>query len=167
MRELSRDDELSRALAATATQPHFVGLGEGSRHGAEFARKLRLDPESGPWPLFSAPPQLYDALGWRDAGTLRNVYASTIDVRAVRSALRALRGGYMPAYDSGGSLTRLGGTAVFEHGINMPRELLDDAESPNRALTPSLHAADTKTAGHVPPRELARALSALDARRES
>ena len=168
MRELSHDDELSRALAVTATQPHFVGLGEGPQHGTEFARKLRLDVEPDSWPLYSAPPQLYDVFGWRDAGTLRNVYTSTVDMRAVRSALRALHSGYLPVYDSGGSLTRLGSTVIFEHGVDMLRQLLDDdkAHGRTRTLSPSLHVADTKTAGHVPPRELAQALFTMDARSE-
>ena len=104
VRELSHDDELSRALAVTATQPHFVGLGEGPQHGTEFARKLRLGAEPDSWPLYSAPPQLYDVFGWRDAGTLRNVYTSTVDMRAVRSALRALHSG--SPCGQWGSLTR-------------------------------------------------------------
>ena len=166
MRELSHDDELSRALAVTATQPHFVGLGDRSHHGIEFARKLRLGSDPNSWPLYSAPPQLYDVFGWRDAGTLRNVYASTVDMHAVRSALRALQSGHLPVYDSGGSLTRLGGTAIIEHDADMLRQSLDGDKAHSRNLTPSLHVADTKTAGHVPPRELAHTLLRINARSE-
>ena len=76
------------------------------------------------------------------------MYRETVDLNSVTSALRAVAGGAVPQYDSGGSLTQLGGTVVFKCG--------------DEVTTPAVHRPDTTTGGHMPPCDLARALHALN-----
>ena len=80
------------------------------------------------------------------------MYRETVDLNSVTSALRAVAGGAVPQYDSGGSLTQLGGTVVFKCG--------------DEVTTPAVHRPDTTTGGHLPPHDLARALHALNMHRE-
>jgi hypothetical protein len=113
------------------------------RHGEAFARKLRINTSATPLLLdhggategvgggggggggggaaaaaavSAVAFPLYAALGLRDAGSLLRVYTQTMGVATVGSAARGLLAGGLPTYDSGGSLTQLGGTFVIAPG---------------------------------------------------
>ena len=138
-------------------------------HGQAFARKLHLDLSTMPLLLDHGTHAgaaaaagaddfpLYAALGMFDAGSLLGVYQQTMTAQTLFSAARGLASErVLPTYDSGGSLTRLGGTFVV-----MPEEAGNEAEDSSggrgRAQLTWSHV-DTKTGEHATVDNIVRAL---------
>ena len=140
---------LREALVHTRGASVLVGMGERS-HGEVFAQKLRLDLEELPLVVSAPPFELYSELGLRDHASLLQLYARTVNVQTLRSALQGMRAEGWPTYDAGGSLTQLGGTFV----------IAPDSAAPEGVRVVYEHI-DTMTGGHAPTEQVVAALEAV------
>ena len=135
--------------ALEQSDARIVLLGMGAQeNGAHFARKLRLDLEEWPIVTSEAPDfAIYQALGLRNESSLAQLYMRTVNAQTIISALRGLLSGGPPTYNSGGSLTQLGGTFILAPS---------QTELQNPAVLYS-HV-DTHTGVHAPVEDITRAL---------
>ena len=77
-----------------------------------------------------------------------------MDLGSVTSALRSVATGHLPRYDSGGDLTQLGGTLLFDTLAVAQAGGADD----NEPVTPLIHHVEEMTGGYMAADELASRL---------
>ena len=150
MRSLRNSKALQTALAETGGSINLVGMGQQS-DGEKFARKMRIDLQEMPLLVDSGPPfMLYRALQLRNEASLVGLYANTVTTETFFSAARGLLEGGLPTYDSGGSLTQLGGTFVVSRkGLEEPQLVYEHIDKQTGVHAPMEELCAAVRDGHV------------------